>query len=398
MPMVHLVESVETVCRTETAAIDAASCVVDALSAVARQSSSLGLREPGPRAPMADADAVFAGITRRPGTATWRSCRTRGLDRAIAARVTTRLSSRQRRRRSAERSTSPSTSPGSFTRRRACDAGGRPRCAPLDRVRLPVEGAVPIDRVDHDAPLDLGAYEVAVSDDRHRASRSGGRSWIGWCRPSARTHRAPLPLPRHGARERARGADLGIATFDASAGGSGMPLRAGARRGNLATEDLLYMLNGLGLETASIRGRPRGVARDRTRRRPSPALALRPRGRGHAAGMRADVDGWIAARQARHRGVHQPRVRRPCALGPLRRTASEADRSPLDSAAKRAAFGVLRPLHFSPSRASRPRSRQHRRRPVDCRSAAARASHRPRGPSADWASVRIAGITRTPGR
>jgi hydroxymethylglutaryl-CoA lyase len=41
----------------------------------------------------------------------------------------------------------------------------------------------------------------------------------------------------------------GIATFDASAGGlGGCPYAPGAA-GNLATDDLIYMLNGLGIET-----------------------------------------------------------------------------------------------------------------------------------------------------
>ena len=42
---------------------------------------------------------------------------------------------------------------------------------------------------------------------------------------------------------------FGIATFDASAGGlGGCPYAPGAA-GNLATDDLIYMLNGLGIET-----------------------------------------------------------------------------------------------------------------------------------------------------
>ena len=41
----------------------------------------------------------------------------------------------------------------------------------------------------------------------------------------------------------------GVATFDASAGGlGGCPYAPGAT-GNLATEDLVYMLDGLGIET-----------------------------------------------------------------------------------------------------------------------------------------------------
>ena len=42
---------------------------------------------------------------------------------------------------------------------------------------------------------------------------------------------------------------FGITTFDASAGGlGGCPYAPGAA-GNLATEDLIYMLDGLGIET-----------------------------------------------------------------------------------------------------------------------------------------------------
>jgi len=43
--------------------------------------------------------------------------------------------------------------------------------------------------------------------------------------------------------------ELGIATFDASAGGLGGCPYAPRATGNLATEDLVYMLNGLGIET-----------------------------------------------------------------------------------------------------------------------------------------------------
>jgi isopropylmalate/homocitrate/citramalate synthase len=51
------------------------------------------------------------------------------------------------------------------------------------------------------------------------------------------------------------GLDYGVITYDASAGGlGGCPFAPGAA-GNLATEDLLYMLDGLGVETGvSIAG------------------------------------------------------------------------------------------------------------------------------------------------
>ncbi|HET6314876.1 MAG TPA: hydroxymethylglutaryl-CoA lyase, partial [Chloroflexota bacterium] len=45
------------------------------------------------------------------------------------------------------------------------------------------------------------------------------------------------------------GLECGVATFDSSAGGlGGCPYALGAA-GNLATEDLIYLLNGLGIDT-----------------------------------------------------------------------------------------------------------------------------------------------------
>jgi hydroxymethylglutaryl-CoA lyase len=64
--------------------------------------------------------------------------------------------------------------------------------------------------------------------------------------------------------------DFGIATFDESAGGLGGCPYAPRATGNLATEDLLYMLGGLGIDT--------GVALDAVS---DAAVALAPQ-LGHA--------------------------------------------------------------------------------------------------------------------
>jgi hydroxymethylglutaryl-CoA lyase len=98
----------------------------------------------------------------------------------------------------------------------------------------------------------LGAFEVAVSDT------------IGIGHPGqvARVLDAVLPrvsldrvaLHFHDTRGTALANVLealrhGVATFDSSAGGlGGCPYAPGAT-GNLATEDLIYMLDGLGIET-----------------------------------------------------------------------------------------------------------------------------------------------------
>ncbi|HYE86000.1 MAG TPA: hydroxymethylglutaryl-CoA lyase, partial [Vicinamibacterales bacterium] len=100
--------------------------------------------------------------------------------------------------------------------------------------------------------MEIGVYEVAVSDT------------IGAAHPGqvprvldAVTKLVPLAsvaLHFHDTRGAAlanvlAGLDYGVTTFDSSAGGlGGCPFAPGAA-GNLATEDLLFMLNGLGTET-----------------------------------------------------------------------------------------------------------------------------------------------------
>ena len=100
--------------------------------------------------------------------------------------------------------------------------------------------------------LELGAFEVAVSDT------------IGVATPHqvldtldaivGRVPMASIALHLHDTRGTAlanvyAALEAGVTTFDASAGGlGGCPFAPGAA-GNLATEDLLYMLNGLGVET-----------------------------------------------------------------------------------------------------------------------------------------------------
>jgi isopropylmalate/homocitrate/citramalate synthase len=98
----------------------------------------------------------------------------------------------------------------------------------------------------------MGAYEVAISD-------TIGIAHPGQVPAVLEAVATRLPLARialHFHDTRGTGLanvltalQLGIATFDASAGGlGGCPYAPGAT-GNLATEDLLYMLNGLGIHT-----------------------------------------------------------------------------------------------------------------------------------------------------
>ena len=145
--------------------------------------------------------------------------------------------------------------PTARSRRAALAAGLRVRGYLSTAFGCPFEGAVPVARVIEltERLLDLGVFEVAVSDTigvahpgqvRARRQRSRSRSV-----PADR-----IALHFHDTRGTAlanvlAALDFGVTTFDASAGGlGGCPYAPGAS-GNLATEDLFYMLHGLGLAT-----------------------------------------------------------------------------------------------------------------------------------------------------
>ena len=100
--------------------------------------------------------------------------------------------------------------------------------------------------------LELGVYEIALSDTIGIAHPGQVPEVVG--ETGRRVPLSKLALHLHDTRGTAlvnvlAGLQLGITTFDASAGGlGGCPYAPGAA-GNLATEDLLYMLDGLGIET-----------------------------------------------------------------------------------------------------------------------------------------------------
>ena len=208
---------------------------------------------------MADAEAVCAGIERRPGTRyAALAPNVRGLDRAMAAGVTEiaifAASSETFSQRNINQSIEQSFATYRDVAARALAAGLRVRGYLSTAFGCPFEGDVPVAQVVRltKALLELGVYEVAVSDT------------IGVAHPgqvsdvlTALTDNVPatsLALHFHDTRGTAlanvlAALDFNIRTFDASAGGlGGCPYAPGAS-GNLATEDLLYMLHGLGLDT-----------------------------------------------------------------------------------------------------------------------------------------------------
>jgi hydroxymethylglutaryl-CoA lyase len=208
---------------------------------------------------MADAAEVFAGITRRSGIRYSALVPNQaGLERAVAAGVgevaVFAASSETFSRRNINQSIDASLSNYAAVSADARTAGLRVRGYLSTAFGCPFEGEVAPDRVAEIAArlLELGVFEVAVSDT------------IGVAHPGqvprvleavlARVPAERIGLHFHDTRGTALANVLtalpfGIATFDTSAGGlGGCPYAPGAA-GNLATDDLVYMLDGLGVET-----------------------------------------------------------------------------------------------------------------------------------------------------
>lgn len=206
---------------------------------------------------MADAEQVFAGIARKPGVRYSALVpNLTGLERARASKADEvaifGAASDTFSKRNINQTIDESLETYRGVVAAAGAAGLRVRGYLSTCFGCPFEGDVPVARVVEltSQLLDLGVYQIALSDT------------IGVAHPAqvadvlhAVTARVPLDslaLHFHDTRGTAlanvlTGLQLGVRTFDASAGGlGGCPYAPGAS-GNLATEDLLYLLNGLGV-------------------------------------------------------------------------------------------------------------------------------------------------------
>ncbi|HEV3059000.1 MAG TPA: hydroxymethylglutaryl-CoA lyase [Vicinamibacterales bacterium] len=208
---------------------------------------------------MADAAQVFAGISRRAGTRYSALVpNLAGLDRALAAGVSEiaifASSTETFSRKNINQSIDESLANYRQVCERAFAAGLRVRGYLSTAFGCPFEGEVEPAQVALMAEriADLGVYEVSVSD-------TIGIAHPGQVPRVLNAVLARVPVERVALHfHDTRGAALanvhaalpfGIATFDASAGGlGGCPYAPGAA-GNLATDDLIYMLDGMGIET-----------------------------------------------------------------------------------------------------------------------------------------------------
>jgi hydroxymethylglutaryl-CoA lyase len=208
---------------------------------------------------MADAAQVLAGITRRPETRyTALVPNLAGLDRAMAAGVgevaVFAAASETFSRKNINQGIDESLATYKDVCNRARAAGLRVRSYLSTAFGCPYEGAVAAETVAQVAArlIALGTFEVAVSDTIGVAHPADvARILEAVC---ARVPIHQVALHFHDTRGTAlanvlAGLSLGVTTFDASAGGlGGCPYAPGAA-GNLATDDLVYMLNGLEAET-----------------------------------------------------------------------------------------------------------------------------------------------------
>jgi hydroxymethylglutaryl-CoA lyase len=214
---------------------------------------------------MADAAAVFAGISRRPGVRYTALVPNRhGLERAITAGVSEvaifAAASETFSRRNINQTIDESLTTYAAVCTDAKAAGLRVRGYLSTCFVCPFEGPVDPQKVAEISArlLEIGVYEVAISDTIGAAHPGMVRRVL-----DAVTTHLPLSavaLHFHDTRGTAlvnvlAGLDYGVTTFDSSAGGlGGCPFAPGAQ-GNLATEDLLFMLDGLGVNTGvSIEG------------------------------------------------------------------------------------------------------------------------------------------------
>jgi hydroxymethylglutaryl-CoA lyase len=208
---------------------------------------------------MADAADVFAAIDRRAGVRYPALVpNLPGLERAAAAGVVevgiVAAASEIFSRKNINQGIDESLETYRGVCARATDLGIRVRAYLSTAFGCPFEGPVPTARVAAIAAelVGMGAFEVAVSDTIGIAHPGQVPTVVGAVASQVRLEQIALHF--HDTRGTALAnvlvaLDLGVATYDASAGGlGGCPYAPGAT-GNLATEDLVYMLDGLGIRT-----------------------------------------------------------------------------------------------------------------------------------------------------
>jgi hydroxymethylglutaryl-CoA lyase len=221
---------------------------------------------------LADADAVFPAIHRRAGVRYIALVpNERGLDRAIAAGVREiavfTAASETFAERNIRMTIEQSLTTFAAVIARAKANGMRVRASVSTAFGCPFEGAVApaaVVRVAR-ALLDIGADSLSIADTIGVATPNQVVAVAG-ALAAAGIGTDRYGLHFHDTRGTAlanimAGLQLGVHEYDASAGGlGGCPFAPGAT-GNVATEDVLYLLDGLGIATGIDLARVRDASR-----------------------------------------------------------------------------------------------------------------------------------------
>jgi hydroxymethylglutaryl-CoA lyase len=208
---------------------------------------------------MADTAEVFANIPKDPGVEyAVLVPNMKGLDRAIEAGVTSiaifTAASETFNKRNINMSIDESFANYAPVAARARSEGMRVRGYVSTAFGCPYEGDVPAEKVLEVCArlLDIGCYEVSVGDTIGVGTPMQVQGVIGMLLQVIPASK--LAMHFHDTRGTAlantlAALEMGIATFDASSGGlGGCPYAPGAS-GNMATEDLIYMLDAMAIET-----------------------------------------------------------------------------------------------------------------------------------------------------
>jgi hydroxymethylglutaryl-CoA lyase len=208
---------------------------------------------------MADADEVWAGVTKNPAVRysalapNLRGAR-RALDSGFTEVEAVVSASDTHNRKNVNRSTAQSLDEIAVMIDEAHQRGATLQVVVATAWGCPYEGDVPVDRVlavVGRAVAD-GADAISFGDTTGMATPGRVRDLVG----SFRSRHPDVPLNLHFHNTRGTGLanvlaalELGVADFDASVGGlGGCPYAPGAS-GNIATEELVYMVEDMGVGT-----------------------------------------------------------------------------------------------------------------------------------------------------
>ena len=208
---------------------------------------------------MADSGEVYRDIPKDPGVEyPVLVPNMKGLDRAIEAGVKSialfTAASESFNKRNINMSIEESIENYAPVAVRARSEGMRVRGYVSTAFGCPYEGDVPPEKVLEVCArmLDIGCYEVSVGDTIGVGTPMQVQGVIGVLLQVIPASK--LAMHFHDTRGTAlantlAALEMGIATFDSSAGGlGGCPYAPGAS-GNVASEDVVYMLNGMGIDT-----------------------------------------------------------------------------------------------------------------------------------------------------